>query len=84
MQKARAERARAERALAGALGRPVPVSSALVYVHPESVEGTLEAQDPLVVSAEHLVGTLRALPERLGPGEVSRVFGRVRRSTTWT
>ena len=83
VQKARAERARAERALARALGRPLSVRSALVYVHPLTVEGALEAQDPIVVSAEHLVGTLRALPEQLGPGEVSRVFGHVRRSTTW-
>ncbi len=62
----------------------MPVRSALVYVHALGLEGALEGPDPLVVSAEQLVGTLRALPEQLGPGEISRVFGYVRRSTTWT
>lgn len=80
---ARAEAARARRALAAALGRRVPVRPVVAIVG-----GLLWVRrgpsEVTVCTAFDLVTALRALPARWGRGEVAAAYAQARLPATWT
>lgn len=86
LRNSRHEAARAERLLTAAVGFPVPVRAALVFLTGTLIPNVTIKQQPedvFIYDRMDIPGVFKRAPKRLTPEQVEVVFEQARRSTTW-
>lgn len=86
LRNSRHEGERAARLLTAAVGFPVPVMPALVFLTGTLIPNVTIKQQPddvFVYDRTDIPGVFKRAPQRLTPEQVAAVFEQARRSTTW-